>query len=150
MAERALDQRHHVTLVDDRFREKLARVKPEIIPAYVSWAMRNQMYRRYGALAAQRSEEAKKTGDVTLEQRMRAYAVKFEKAVEYLDAAWARNLDMSIAENGLGRRELVQTIQHETGRVLPSEAGKAQTINIHGGNGSQAKKPGLLAALKPK
>lgn len=146
-----LDQRHHITLVDTVYREQLARINGEIIPSYVSWAMRNQMYRRYQTLAHQR---AIGTEDHAEKARFAAYAVKFEKAADYLEGAWRRNLDMSIADAGQGRKEMIGAIQGEQGRIQPSEHAAAQpSVVVNNANAVRPmpkSKPSILAALRPK
>lgn len=152
MPEGGLDQRHHVSLLDDKWREKLARIEPEIIPFYVATAQRVEHYWRQ--LAKLRIME--QTGQILIDETpVRNYIEKFENIIPLLESAWKRNLDMSIAEGGKGRAELVTTIQHETGRVLPPEHGGPQNPMIvvqngvkgpSNGNGQSSK--GWFAPLK--
>lgn len=152
---RQLDARHHVTLIDDHYREQLARIDGEIIPAYVSWALRIQMYRRYAVLAGERAKADYKGRAA----EWTGYQIKLEKAAEYLQAAWARNLDMSIADKGQGRKEVLVAVQSERGGLLPAESGGRQqsqpvgaqvVVNTGSNGGKPAAKPGFLQALRPQ
>jgi hypothetical protein len=121
-----LDQRHHISLLEDQWREKLARIKDEIIPLYVSTANRIEHYET----CLQRLREMETMGIILIDDTpVRNYVEKFQRIIPLLWAAWKRNLDMSIAEGGKGRAELVTTIQHETGRVLPPEHAGANGQN---------------------
>lgn len=140
-----LDQRHHVSLLDDKWREKLSRIKDEIIPLYVSTANRIEHYES----CLVRLREMDRSGVLLIDEtHVKNYVEKFERIIPLLWSAWKRNLDMSIAEGGKGRAELVTTIQHETGRVLPPEhgGGNGQTPMIVVQNGV---KPAEAGPKKP-
>lgn len=146
------DARHHITLVDNRYREKLARIEEPLIPKFVSWAQRIQHYEReLERLRARLAQGEKMIDDTPVEQ----YVRKFEWAIPLSWRAWERNLDMSIAAGGQGRKEIIQAVQHERGSILPSEAsgtahGAQVVVNNGNGNAPKRNKPGLLAALRPK
>lgn len=153
------DQRNHITLVEDEYREKLARIEGDIIPSYVSWAMRIQLYRRYGELAEERREASVK--DSPAWAKWDSYRIKFEKSVQYLQRAWDRNLDMSVADKGKGRQELLAAVTTERGAVLPSEYAGSQkvngqqqqpqvVVNAAGSVMNPKPKPSIFQQLRPK
>lgn len=153
---RPLDARHHVTLIDSHYREQLARIDGEYIPAYVSVAHRVQIYRKYMDRLTLPNDEMKAR---YTEEMRQAYLKKFQHTALELEAAWARNLDMSISDKGQGRKEVLVAVQAERGGILPAESGGrqqgqpvgAQVVVNTGSNGAKpAAKPGFLQALRPQ
>lgn len=121
-----LDQRNVKLLLEDEYREKIARIKAEYIPNFVGWAAELEVLDKMAAKIQKRMD----AGETHLYGvPLKKYKDKLVWAVGIGTAAWKRNLDMSISDGGKGRAEIVTTSQNETGKVMPPEHGGSNGQN---------------------
>jgi hypothetical protein len=155
---RSLDQRNALLLVDEEFRERLARLPKGISPAYSSVWTRVEIYRYYSRKAsvyAQNQHPEPYTG------YWAEHGEFLRDAADKVEAWLNRNLRLSVADGGEGRREVVEAVRAETGSLRTGHAmlsdrmgapAPAAVVQVTNGSHSNGKRSflGRLAEAKLK